>query len=320
MPRTYLFLITILLAILLAGCSSISDSGGVRANDPNLSQAHIERAKFFRAQGELNKSIQEMEWAVAADPYNFEAVYHLGLLYLDQNQRLSARRVWEHGISSAQDEVERPDKAKYLAAMQAGLAELERLEKPWETPVAILSRQNAYPAPVAVGSYDQGSISSSSTTTATITSSTTGSVGTVLAPLPVTSSRPGMPATTSGASVAFAPKPYVPSPQDGKPAARSSSSTSRTTVRSDCPPCTPQATGKYAVQVSSNRQRAIAEAEVKRLNAKGHQASVAVNNTANGTWYVVWAGCCVPQDKAKALLATLIKQGFPRDARVAIPK
>jgi hypothetical protein len=365
----------LLMGALMPACGAIeshlsSDPGSrneqatLMPNDPALSQAHVVRARFFREQGDINKSVQEMEWALAADPYNYEAAYHQGLVYMELNQRLSARRVWEQGLRADQDGVERPFRAKAVAAMRAGLAELDRLEKPYPSPVAILASQGAYQdnlrgsvaqtAPAtsstpawAAGVFDAAHIAPGARppidapirppeTAPAIAPAAPEPSPPALAdnasagvPLSPAYSRPGLPEPReSAAPGSFVPKPYVPSPDDGKPRAAASAPASRSSApaagakaaaNSDCPPCGVQNSGKYAVLVSSNQQRGNAQEQVNRLNSKGYQATMAVNKNRRGTWYVVWAGCCVPEKQARDLAGALNRQGLARDARAAAP-
>jgi cell division septation protein DedD len=117
----------------------------------------------------------------------------------------------------------------------------------------------------------------------------------------------------------------VPDKEDGKPkppshagAASSSRAADRpASAAKDCPPC--QTSGKYAVLVSSNRQPAAAQNDLKRLQDKGHQASIAISKTRSGTWHMVWAGCCTSESQARQLADRLVRQGFPRDLKVSVP-
>ncbi|MDR1396816.1 MAG: hypothetical protein LBJ14_03710 [Desulfarculales bacterium] len=346
-------IVLLLLLSLPPACSTIdshlqnltgsrAEQDTVMPNDPALSQAHATRARFFRAQGETNKSVQEMEWALAADPYNYEAAYHLGLLYLDLNQRTSARRVWEQGLLADQDGVERPFRGRAVAAMRAGVAELDRLEKPYGTPISILATQGAYqdslrgsvaPAPSPPGNRDASgpvpewaAAASSSVPPGLYPPGAAATSAVPPGQIPFYS-RPGLPTGGVHPPGTFIPKPYVPNPEDGKPKAPAAAPAPRPASAAQpappvgCPPCEAQNSGKYAVLVSSNRRSASAQEQVKRLLAKGYQASVAVNkNARSGSWYVVWAGCCVPEKQARDLASLLNKQGLAQGARAAIPR
>jgi cell division septation protein DedD len=351
---------------LLAACSTVdshlqnqtgsrTEQKGIMPNDPALSQAHVNRAKFFRTQGEVNKSIQEMEWALAADPYNYETAYHLGLLYLDRNQRISARRVWEQGLLADQDGVERPDRGRAVAAMRAAVAELDRIEKPYGTPISILASQGAYqdnlrgtlaPPPGAHASSPQGNRNSSAGGLEPVPEWAAGASSSVPALPPVASyspsgplsgdtsppgqglsySRPGLPPGGAYPPGAFVPQPYIPKPEDSKPRPAAPAPASRPAAAAKpappgaCPPCGVQNSGKYAVLVSSNRRQASAQEQVKLLLSKGYQANMAINKNAQGSWYVVWAGCCVPEKQARELAAALNKQGLARGAKAAVPR
>lgn len=350
MPR--IILVLALFMALVAGCGGSEKP--MRANDPNLSQAHVERAKFFWAHGEVNKTIQEMEWALVANPYNYEAAYNLGLIYLDQGQRMSARRVWQDALLSMEDgggeQQEDYDNARKAADIRAALAELDKADRELGSPEAIVARQRAEQGQllsettVAQDGASQNAGQGGGATTTTTTTTTTSGYSSY-------SSQPGLPqqsapgqapgvqasqittgqASSTGSQASsdkpggpqYQPKPYVPSPQDGKPAPRSQAgrSGSGSSRASDCPPCAPQSSGKYAVQVSSNRQQKNAQNDVKRLSDKGYYATIATNQTASGTWYVVWAGCCTSQEQAQKLAAALkSKSLIPMDARVTIPK
>jgi septal ring-binding cell division protein DamX len=81
-----------------------------------------------------------------------------------------------------------------------------------------------------------------------------------------------------------------------------------------------QNSGKYAVLVSSNRRQASAQEQVKSLNGKGYYATMAVNKNNRGTWYVVWAGCCVPEKQAKDMALALNRQGLAKEAKAALPR
>lgn len=338
MPQRYLAVLFAFVFMFAAGCGvydSITGNNMERANDPNLSQAHMERARFFWAQGEPNRTIQEMEWAIAADPYNFEAAYNLGLMYLDQGQRMSARRVWQNALLALDDGVERPySNARARAELQAALAELDKAERPLGTPQSILLRQE-----LAGGgqSHYLDSASESAIIPAPAPSETPlAQPGAAAAVGGSSASYPGLPASgqmvaqAPAASGAPVPQPYVPRAEDGKPAPRAANKPpqsankpqpARTTQRPpECPPCAPQNTGKYAVLVSSNRQQKSAQADLNRLKAKGYNASIATNKTASGTWYVVWAGCCTSKEDAQKLALQLIKQGLSRDARAMVPQ
>ncbi len=346
MPRIYHIVFIILFIAMGVGCSSLNPFADkpARANDPALSQAHVERAKFFWAQGEVNKTIQEMEWAVAADPYNYEAAYKLGLIYLDQGQRISARRIWENALLALDDGVERPySNAKAKAELQAALAELNKSERPMggSDPSAILARQEA--AQGGQSAYVGGaSVAASAPSTSERPLSAPAGSGVAVAGTygasaggGAYSSQPGLP-TGQGQSAApasaYTPKPYVSGQQPAKPAAsRASAATgnkpaSRGATGSAqkpaaCQPCGATANaGKYAVQVSSNRQQSSAKADVACLAAKGYQASIAVNTTSSGTWYVVWTGCCTSKEQAQKLASTLNKQRLACNARAAIPQ
>jgi tetratricopeptide (TPR) repeat protein len=366
MPRGKSSVLAVLLVFIAPACGMMDDSHltpdlGSRSqqyvvmpSDPPLSQAHVMRARFFREQGEINKSVQEMEWALAADPYNYEAAYHLGLMYMDLNQRASARRVWEHGLKADQDGVERPLRAKSAAAIRAGLAELERIEKPYESPISILAGQGAYqdslrgtPIPqsgdasvpewasrAADASYVAPGIQPPlNAPIRPPESAGMGSAAIASQALPVFS-QPGLPGSNAAGQTArtapvFTPKPYVPSPEDGKPRPTAPASSARSGAGSraasaDCPPCEVQSrvqnSGKYAVLVSSNRRQASAQEQVKSLNSKGYYATMAVNKNSRGTWYVVWAGCCIPEKQAKDMALALNRQGLAREAKAALPR
>lgn len=342
MPR--ILLVIVLLVAFAAGCGSSPPP--MRTSDPNLSQAHLERAKFFWAHGEVNKTIQEMEWALAANPYNYNAAYNLGLIYLDQGQRISARRVWENALLSMEDggeQMEDYDNARVAADIRAALAELEKADRQLGRPEAILARQQAEQTGIGeslIGNDSSYSTSSVVTTTSSYASQTgqtqttvgtagatsgTGTAGTSTA-----TSTTGATSATGNKPLQFQPKPYVPHPQDGKPRATgsrqtsgqaSSQGSSGQTRVADCPPCAPQRSGQYAIQVSSNRQESNAKADARRLSNKGYHASISANQLASGTWYVVWVGCCTSKEQAEKLAAQLKRERLiPNDARVVIPR
>jgi cell division septation protein DedD len=349
----------------LGACATVTEYTGIEfgdrdrdAVDYNLSKAHMARADFFYQHGDMNRSIQEMEWAVAADHSNFDAAYNLGLMYLDQGRRSSARRVWETALRDMQDDSHSGyEQAMAHANVRAALAELDRVDRP---PLAsaesilvsqgVITSDNAlsasttpgyrpgtggYPAgPVgrisAAGGGAQigfesaasqrGLMSSGARAGVALPGGAPPRVDAPAADMGV-ASRPGL----AGVSApAFTPKPYVPSSEDGQSAARSDKA-SAASAGSDVsaaasPDCPPcQTSGKYAVLISSNRSQNTAQNDLKRLRDQGYQASIAVSKTRSGAWHTVWAGCCTSETQARELAASLVKQGFPRDIRVSIP-